>query len=173
MHYMAEEASLRELNDSKTSGNLKSVYAMRVSHSNLASKAGTKPPPSANQAKRKHLKSAVPRTTKPANLTINEPNTGHVNLSQEDVVSSSTMPERRQVLTGKHLNVMSTLSTKHTNAAAGGASKPTGTKPRQTTSQTRQTASMIGHHHNQHHQTNTLQPYDTLRVTQGSNNLQQ
>ena len=49
MHYMADETSLRELNDSKTSGNLKSVYAMRVSHSNLASKAtGSKPPPNAN-----------------------------------------------------------------------------------------------------------------------------
>ena len=72
MHYGAEETSLRELNDSKTSGNLKSVYAMRVSHSNLAQRTGSKPPPNAAQAKRKHLKSAVPRTSKPTNLTINE-----------------------------------------------------------------------------------------------------
>lgn len=111
MHLMADESSLRELNDSKTSGNLKSVYAMRVSHSNLASKAGNKPPANATQAKRKHLKSAVPRTTKPTNLTINELTSAGGNLSQEEL---STLPEKRKGLTGKHLNVMSTLSTKHT-----------------------------------------------------------
>ena len=111
MHLMADESSLRELNDSKTSGNLKSVYAMRVSHSNLAAKAGNKPPANATQAKRKHLKSAVPRTTKPTNLTINEQTSAGGNLSQEEL---STLPEKRKGLTGKHLNVMSTLSTKHT-----------------------------------------------------------
>mmetsp|Transcript_3409 Transcript_3409/g.4507 ORF Transcript_3409/g.4507 Transcript_3409/m.4507 type:complete len:185 (+) Transcript_3409:2380-2934(+) len=36
MNYGDENNFLRELNDSKTSGNLKSVYDMRVSHSNLA-----------------------------------------------------------------------------------------------------------------------------------------
>ena len=86
MHYMADESSLRELNDSKTSGNLKSVYAMRVSHSNLASKAGgSKPPANATQAKGKHLQSAVPRTSKPTNLTINETAAASGNLSQEDL----------------------------------------------------------------------------------------
>lgn len=36
LNYGDEINFMRELNDSKTSGNLKSVYDMRVSHSNLA-----------------------------------------------------------------------------------------------------------------------------------------
>ena len=108
-----DEASLRELNnDSKTSGNLKSVYAMRVSHSNLASKAGGKPPPNAtHQAKRNRLKSAVPRSSKPTNLTMNENILGNANFSQQDI---STAPDYRQALTGNHknMNMMSTLSSK-------------------------------------------------------------
>lgn len=39
-----DEALLRELNNSQTSGNLKSVYDMRVSHSNLGGKPSAKPP---------------------------------------------------------------------------------------------------------------------------------
>ena len=49
-----DETLLREYNNSQTSGNLKSVYDMRVSHSNLA-KGGGKPVPSDAKGKRKHL----------------------------------------------------------------------------------------------------------------------
>ena len=98
---------MRELNDSKTSGNLKSVYAMRVSHSNLASNTGRRPS-NVTKAKRAHLKSAVPRTTKPTNLTINEHTMG--NSSQQEI---NMIPDRNKGFGGKN-NMMSTLSSKHT-----------------------------------------------------------
>lgn len=51
---------LRELNDSKTSGNLKSVYDMRVSHSNLGHGAG-RPPKAIKVTKAKRMQSAMTR----------------------------------------------------------------------------------------------------------------
>ena len=53
---------LRDLNVSNTSGNLKSVYDMRVSHSNLARQSK---PPAGAKGKRKHLQSAITRSKKP------------------------------------------------------------------------------------------------------------
>lgn len=145
MQYGADESSLRELNDSKTSGNLKSVYAMRISHSNLAQRTGSKPNQNATQAKRKHLKSAVPRTSKPASLTIHEGaaagNGG--NLSQQEI---DTLPYQRKTLTGKHLNALSTLSTKYTAANQASAKQPP---------QPARQASTIGYH------ASTLQPRES------------
>lgn len=73
-NYGVEDLNLlRELNDSRTTGNLKSVYDMRVSHSNLAKTGGgaqSKPPQAGGtKAKRKHLQSAITRSNKPQNLT--------------------------------------------------------------------------------------------------------
>jgi len=62
LHYQAEETLLREFNDSKTSGNLKSVYDMRVSHSNLARTGARQNSGDKNKKKRKHLQSAVTRS---------------------------------------------------------------------------------------------------------------
>lgn len=69
MHYGAEQEFLRELNNSNTSGNLKSVYDMRLSHS----RQSNRPTAGMNmKQKRKHLQSAVTRSNKPTNLTTGE-----------------------------------------------------------------------------------------------------
>lgn len=68
-HYGVEQEFLRELNNSNTSGNLKSVYDMRLSHSRQSNR------PTAGKSmtqKRKHLQSAVTRSHKPNNLTTGE-----------------------------------------------------------------------------------------------------
>jgi len=98
LNYANEQALLREFNDSKTSTNLKSVYDMRVSHSNLArqSSKATGVGPS-NKAKRKHLQSAITRSTKPQNLTGQDSNA----FSQQNI-----LPPRAPV------NIMSALSSK-------------------------------------------------------------
>ena len=75
-----DETLLREYNNSQTSGNLKSVYDMRVSHSNLAKKGG-KPVPTDAKGKRKHLQSAITRSTRPQNLAQGENTTfSHQNI---------------------------------------------------------------------------------------------
>ena len=143
--------SIRELNDSKTSGNLKSVYAMRVSHSNLASNA-VKHPPNTAKAKRAHLKSAVPRSSKPTNLTIYEQTIGN-NMSQQDI---GTIPvDRRQGINGKN-GMMSTLSSKQT--VLNNTGKPPMGQQRN--------ASQLNYNHSntiQHH-TNNDQTQATLRT---------
>ena len=65
LNYGVEENLLRDFNESRTSGNLKSVYDMRVSHSNLARAVANKGAPSrSTKAKRKHLQSAITRTNR-------------------------------------------------------------------------------------------------------------
>jgi hypothetical protein len=78
LQYQGEDTLLNELNDSKSGGNLNSVYAMRVSHSNLNN--NKKPPQPSGlksnmKTKRKHLQSAVTRSVRPSNLTTMENNT--------------------------------------------------------------------------------------------------
>ena len=51
----------RELNDSKTFGNLKSVYDMRVSHSNLGYNGAGRPPKAIKVTKAKRMQSAMTR----------------------------------------------------------------------------------------------------------------
>ena len=66
LKYGENEALMRELNDSKTSENLKSVYDMRMtSHSNLARGSGKAGHVGDTKGKRKHLQSAITRSNKP------------------------------------------------------------------------------------------------------------
>lgn len=78
LNYGEEGTFIRDLNVSNTSGNLKSVYDMRVSHSNLARQSK---PPTGTKAKRKHLQSAITRSKKPNTLTGYDNNTfSHQNI---------------------------------------------------------------------------------------------
>ena len=70
LKYGQDEQLMRDLNDSKTSENLKSVYDMRMtSHSNLAKGSGKAGHVAGdNKSKRKHLQSAVTRSNRPQTL---------------------------------------------------------------------------------------------------------
>ena len=86
LQYGVENELIREFNNSNTSGTLKSVYDMRVSHSRESSGPASKGKNNMNKSKRKHVQSAITRSTKPTNLTMAEVTSGsHQNILNHPV----------------------------------------------------------------------------------------